>query len=619
MTTRLPLTNKVQRMVLMPLLLLTVALVTSTPQAASQTVTFWSSSTVPAVPDSGPDSAVELGLTFSSSEAGTVTGVQFYKGVGNTGTHTGHLWSSSGKSLASVTFTGETATGWQQANFATPVPITAGTTYVISYHTNVGHYADSQGFFTTALNVAPLTAPVNAGVYKYGSSSGFPNSTWNESNYWVQPVVDTGPPPPPAPPALSSVSMSPVSVVGGNSSTGTVTLTSAAPTGGITIALANSNTGVVSAPSSVTIAAGATSNTFPATTIAVSTSTAVTITASYNNVNKTATLTVTPPPPVTVTISPTAVTLAPGGMQQFTATVTGTSAEVNWAQTGGSVSSTGLYTAGATTGTFSVTASVTVGTTTTSATATVTISSSGSNVIFYDDFAGTTLSPAWTVISRHGEYSQDETECNVPSMVSVNNGLTITTEAQTATCGDYFNAPSSWPYITGDIQWTNFNFTYGTVAIEAKFPAEATSLWPATWLLGSNCQYTNPLTGDTGVTINGHTCPDFGATGYTEIDMTECYGSGSLWCGLSVYNPGFNGCTRLEYAVDTNWHLFKTVWNSSGVTQYVDGKEVASCTQNPSNPMFLIIQTQTGGVAGTPNNSDLPATLQVQYVQVTQP
>jgi beta-glucanase (GH16 family) len=205
-------------------------------------------------------------------------------------------------------------------------------------------------------------------------------------------------------------------------------------------------------------------------------------------------------------------------------------------------------------------------------------------------------------------------------MVSVNNGLTITTEAQGASCGDYFTAPSSWPYITGDIQWTNLNFTYGIIEIEAKFPSVNTSLWPATWLLGTNCQYTNPLTGNTGVTINGHTCPDIGTSGYTEIDMTECYGSNG-YCQFHVANPSFGiggGCDG-TYTVDTNWHTFKTVWNSSSITQYMDGVAESTCNQQLSNPMFLLIQTQTGGVGGTPNNAYLPATLEVQYVKVTQP
>jgi len=206
-------------------------------------------------------------------------------------------------------------------------------------------------------------------------------------------------------------------------------------------------------------------------------------------------------------------------------------------------------------------------------------------------------------------------------MVAVNNGLTITTEAQNASCGDYFTAPSSWPYITGDIQWTNLNFTYGSIEIEAKFPSANTSLWPATWLLGSNCQYTNPLTGNTGVTINGHNCPNIGASGYTEIDMTECYGGSSGWCQFHVADPNFDtggGCDA-TYVVDTNFHTFTTIWNSSGITQYMDGVSRTTCNQQLSNPMFLLIQTQTGGAGGVPNNSLLPAALVVTYVKVTQP
>ncbi len=124
------------------------------------------------------------------------------------------------------------------------------------------------------------------------------------------------------------------------------------------------------------------------------------------------------------------------------------------------------------------------------------------SLAFYDDFTGTSLSPAWTVISRHGQYAQNEKECNVPQMVSVaNSNVAITTEAQRATCGDFNidgtvrNAPMSWLYITGDIQWTGLNFTYGTIEIRAKFPSSASNLWPATWLLGSNCQVTKYLYG----------------------------------------------------------------------------------------------------------------------------
>src|SRR5260370_23074886 len=104
------------------------------------------------------------------------------------------------------------------------------------------------------------------------------------------------------PPALQSVGVSPSSVRGGQGSTGTVTLTSAAPSGGISVSLSSSNV-AAQVQLSVIVPANATSATFSITTSAVSASTPVTITASYNGVTQNATLTVTPPPtaqPVTV-------------------------------------------------------------------------------------------------------------------------------------------------------------------------------------------------------------------------------------------------------------------------------------------------------------------------------
>ena len=106
---------------------------------ATSMATIWPSTAVPGTVDDGPDSAVELGVKFRSDVAGSITGIRFYKATANTGTHLGHLWSSTGTLLASATFTGESASGWQQVNFATPVAITANTVYVASYHATVGH------------------------------------------------------------------------------------------------------------------------------------------------------------------------------------------------------------------------------------------------------------------------------------------------------------------------------------------------------------------------------------------------------------------------------------------------------------------------------------------------
>ena len=54
-------------------------------------------------------------LAFTPSVDGTITAIRFYKGPGNTGTHLGSLWTSDGDRLGTVTFTNETASGWQTA------------------------------------------------------------------------------------------------------------------------------------------------------------------------------------------------------------------------------------------------------------------------------------------------------------------------------------------------------------------------------------------------------------------------------------------------------------------------------------------------------------------------
>jgi hypothetical protein len=331
-------------------------------------------------------------------------------------------------------------------------------------------------------------------------------------------------------------------------------------------------------------------------------------------------------PLISVSLIPNKAAIQVNDTQQFTATVAGTSNQaVTWTGDGGAISSSGIYTSPST-GTYHVVATSTADTTKSASSSVIVMAApSPPTTIFYDDFNGTSLNTNWTVISRHGEYAQDETECNTPQQVSVANSImSISTIAQKTTCGDFNSdgsvrtTPTVWPYATGDIQWSNFNFTYGTIEIRAQFPDTRSNTWPATWLLGANCQTTNPLTGDTGV----GTCPNIGQAGYTEIDMTECYNSTSPWCQFHVANPGFGiggGCDAVYSASDTNWHVYNTVWKASDIKQYIDGVLVNTCNQSLGNPMFLIIQTQTGGAGGTPNNAYLPATLNIDYVKVTQP
>ncbi|MDB5527037.1 MAG: hypothetical protein JWR51_140 [Devosia sp.] len=167
------------------------ALTVSTPASA---ISLFAPTATPTTVSVNDPNGVELGMKFTSSQAGTISGIRFYKGAQNTGTHTGTLWSSAGANLGTLTFQNETASGWQTASFAAPIAITAGATYIVSYHSN-GNYSATGNGFGSAVTSGPLTAPSSAtsggnGLYAYGSASAFPTNSYNATNYYVDVVFN---------------------------------------------------------------------------------------------------------------------------------------------------------------------------------------------------------------------------------------------------------------------------------------------------------------------------------------------------------------------------------------------------------------------------------------------
>jgi hypothetical protein len=128
--------------------------------------------------------AYEDGTQFSSSQAGTITGIRFYKAAGETGTHVGRIWDdSTGALLASVTFTGETASGWQTQSLGTPLSIAAGHLYRVSYNFNTALSKTPSGLSSSIAN-GTLTAL--AGCYTTPAGT-FP-STMSVGNYFADVV-----------------------------------------------------------------------------------------------------------------------------------------------------------------------------------------------------------------------------------------------------------------------------------------------------------------------------------------------------------------------------------------------------------------------------------------------
>lgn len=130
----------------------------------------------------------ELGVEFRSQIAGHVTGLRFYKAPGETGTHTGHLWSATGSLLGTVIFSGETASGWQTATLATPIAIAANTTYVASYNSNTAFGATVGGLKSSVTN-GPLATVTDGKDGPYTTRVGtFPTTASGGNNYFADVV-----------------------------------------------------------------------------------------------------------------------------------------------------------------------------------------------------------------------------------------------------------------------------------------------------------------------------------------------------------------------------------------------------------------------------------------------
>lgn len=178
--------------------------------------TLWSPSDAPVQQQVTTTTPAEVGVKFRTEKDGFITGIRFYKGADNTGTHLGSLWTTTGILLASATFTNETSSGWQQVEFAEPVPVQAHTVYIASYYAPVGRYAADAGYFRDREVVhSPLRVPSQGAINGNGvitsGGPGFPAapSPQHDTSYWVDVVfAATAPEPPVAPAAVTATAVS---------------------------------------------------------------------------------------------------------------------------------------------------------------------------------------------------------------------------------------------------------------------------------------------------------------------------------------------------------------------------------------------------------------------------
>ncbi len=196
------------------------------------------------------------------------------------------------------------------------------------------------------------------------------------------------------------------------------------------------------------------------------------------------------------------------------------------------------------------------------------------------------------------------------------------------------NDPKSFPqdpnryaqYSSGKINTKDhFSFKYGRVDFRAKLPT-GNGIWPALWMLPEDSVY-----------------GAWAASG--EIDVMEAKGrlpgttSGAVHFGgqwpVNRYIAGeYHFPQGQTFAND--FHVYTLIWEDDNFKWYVDGKFFFKVTRNqwysvaaPNNPnapfdepFYIIMNLAVGGHFDgglSPDPSDIPATMQVDYVRVYEP
>lgn len=133
------------------------------------------------------DSPVELGVKFTTTQGGFITGLRFYKCSAGTQVYYLKLYAG-GTVVATTSFQG-TATGWQNVPI-NPYRIAPGVTYTASYFTTSGQYQAIQTY-TWPVTAGPLIASGSVYLYKAANNNTLPTDVFQTSNYFMDIVYQS--------------------------------------------------------------------------------------------------------------------------------------------------------------------------------------------------------------------------------------------------------------------------------------------------------------------------------------------------------------------------------------------------------------------------------------------
>lgn len=237
------------------------------------------------------------------------------------------------------------------------------------------------------------------------------------------------------------------------------------------------------------------------------------------------------------------------------------------------------------------------------------LSYSGYDLVWNDEFNGTSLSEDWIYETGNGSsgWGNNESQYYREENTSVSDGfLTITAKQENFSGFDYTSSRIK----TQGVQ----NFKYGRIDIRAKLPYTQ-GLWPALWMLGENISSVSwPACGEIDIMelIGGSSNNNDGTIHGTVHwdDNGHAYYGGSSTLSSGIYNDEF--------------HVFTIIWNASSIKWLRDDEQYKEIDINNLNAFhnnfFFIFNVAVGGNwPGYPNSSTiLPQKMVVDYVRVFQ-
>jgi beta-glucanase (GH16 family) len=221
---------------------------------------------------------------------------------------------------------------------------------------------------------------------------------------------------------------------------------------------------------------------------------------------------------------------------------------------------------------------------------------------FDDEFNGTNIDTSnWIILEGPHYYNEGENEWFDPAHVKITDGNLII-HTDTTPHRDY---QGSYNYESGDIlSRGKFQQLYGYFEFRAKVPMTP-GVWPADVLLSWNDSWPPEID-----------VQELCAEQMGRIIETNHYSDDAGVHKAGGPNFEIGSIDRKE------WHTYAVAWEPNSVSWYIDGKYTGDVRQPYADmshvPMYITINTATGGWGGDPSRGTWPQDFITDYVHVYQ-